>query len=125
MTVRPGEYPIEIRAGQSYRKTFTWYPGTTVVNGVYTLGTPADLTGASAILRAKVSSDSPSAFLELTTENGGIALGGAAGTITLTISKTATALMTKNGLYELRITYANGLTDWLFFGSLTVIRGAT
>lgn len=124
MTIEPAEYPLKIRVGQTYRKTLTWYAGGQIVAGALVGGTPVNLTGATAILRAKASSDSPAVFFELTTENGGITLGGAAGTISLLLTKAQTLALSKNGIYECRIIYSNGEADWLFFGPVTVIRGA-
>ena len=76
------------------------------------------------MLRDAVESTSP--FLTLTTENGGIALGGSAGTITLTISAAATAALTAaSGCYDLELVSGSGLVTRLLQGRVVVSREVT
>jgi hypothetical protein len=54
-------------------------------------GVPVNLSGYTARLQVRSDYESSIVVLSLTTENGGIALGGAAGTVTLSASATDTA----------------------------------
>jgi len=77
------EVTLDIRKGGTLRKPYT-----------YKAGTPAaavDLTGYTARMQIRSDIDSATVLKELTTENGGIALGGIAGTIEFYISATDTA----------------------------------
>ena len=67
-------------------------------------GTPVNLTGYTARMQARNDLNS-AVVLDLTTENGGIVLGGVAGTIELNITATATAsLIAPNTLiYDLEL----------------------
>jgi|TARA_Y100001938_G_scaffold149092_1_gene234798 hypothetical protein len=64
-----------------------------------------NLTGyASGEMDLRQEVDSSAVITTLTTSNGGIALGGAAGTVTLTISASDTAnLSVQDGVYDLEI----------------------
>ena len=64
-----------------------------------------NLTGyASGEMDLRQEVDSSSVITTLTTSNGGIALGGAAGTVTLTISASDTGnLSVQDGVYDLEI----------------------
>jgi hypothetical protein len=80
-----------------------------------------DLTGYTARM---VIRDAPAGavLLSLTTENGGIALGGAAGTVTIYISDEDTATLTwNNGFYELFLITPSGDANPYLHGSLRVI----
>jgi hypothetical protein len=61
--------------------------------------------------------ESAEALIELTTGNGRIALGGSAGTITLTISATDTAALTAGrGVYDLELVSGSGIVTRLLQG---------
>lgn len=77
-------YDFEITQGE------TWEPGPIYYRDE--TGAPINLTGRTARLQIRDGYDAPSAALALTTENGGITLGGVAGTITplATAAQTAT-----------------------------------
>ena len=67
-----------------------------------------------------------SAVLTLTTENGRIALGGAAGTVTLTVSAADTAGLTAgNGVYDLELISSGGVVTRLIEGSYSIVREVT
>lgn len=71
-------------------------------------GTPVDLTGWSATLVA-ITKPNGTPFINLSTSNGGIALGGMAGTIDPTLSATATsAIVPNNGTYKLNLISPGG-----------------
>lgn len=87
-------HDFTINQGETFTKVITWKDsGGTLIN----------LTGYTArmYLRRKISD--AAAALILTTENGRIALGGAAGTITLTITATDTSSLEANYVYDLEL----------------------
>lgn len=66
--------------------------------------TPSNLTGYTARMMVKASRDDTTALLELTTENGGIVIDGAAGSLLLTISATDTAAIDwARAVYDLEL----------------------
>lgn len=72
-----------IEKGATFHKQYIYAQGTEESN------TPIDITGYTA--RAKIRpSYAKAAIVELTTENGGITLGGAAGTVTVLIEASVT-----------------------------------
>ncbi len=104
---------LAIEQGSTFRKVLTWKAGTPAV--------PVDLTGCTARMQIRATIPSTTVLHELTTENGGIALGGAAGTITLYISDTATALMAwATGVWDIEIITAAGDVTRLLYGPVTV-----
>lgn len=60
--------------------------------------------------------DSPSALLELSTDDGSISLGGEDGTIELFISAEDTALLTSSGVYDLEIISGTGVVSRVLQG---------
>lgn len=70
--------------------------------------------------------DDAAPLITLTTENDGITLGGAAGTIELYISDADTAAITwTSGVYDLEIVLANGDVRRLLFGPVAVTQEVT
>lgn len=92
---------LKIRQGDTYNKLFTWK-----------VGTPSalvDLTGCTARMQIREYLGAPDALLTLTTENGRIELGGAAGTIRLLLEAADTAALTiRRARYDLDIIFADG-----------------
>lgn len=117
MTTAPGNYDITLYQGTSFNQQFTWKDeNDTLIN----------LTGYTARMMARTSVDEPTPFITLTTANGGIALGGAAGTITLIMSDTATsALTTTSGVYDLELVSGGGVVTRLLQGNLMVSNEVT
>jgi hypothetical protein len=112
-----GEYDLEILQGETYTKQFVWKDSA---------GTEVNLTGYTARMQVRQSKASDTVLLELTTANGRIALGGAAGTIDLTLSATVTAAITwKRGLYDLELVASNGVVRRLLEGEVTVSKEVT
>lgn len=85
-------------------------------------GTAINLTGYTARLNVRETYASGTAILTLTTENGGITLGGSAGTITLSASATTTAALTApfSGVYDLELVSGGGVVTRLLEGAATV-----
>lgn len=92
-----GRYDLTIEQGATWAEDFFW-----LVDDA-----PVDLTGATARLHARDGIASGGTLLfELTDANGGILLGGDAGSIGLRMSAEATAaLSASEGLYDLEIVF--------------------
>jgi hypothetical protein len=96
---------------------------------VYKAGDPAvpvDLTGWTARMQVRATVDSPEVLLELSTENGGITLGGPTGEISLDVSAATTAAFTwTSGLFDLELVSAGGIVKRPLRGSIGVRREVT
>lgn len=87
---------LTIEQGATFRKTLTWKAGTPAV--------PVDLTGCTARMHIRAVITDAVPLLSLTTENGRIILGGAAGTIALYIPASVTEGITwLAAVYDLEI----------------------
>jgi hypothetical protein len=84
-------------------------------------GAAINLTGCTARMQVRASITDPVPLVSLTTGNGGITLGGAAGTISLYISDAATASFAwRGGVWDFELVWPNGDVDRLAQGSVTV-----
>jgi hypothetical protein len=105
-------YDLNIAQGATYSQTLNWKTGS-----------PAEFvntTGFTARMQLRASYSSPTATLDLTTENGRIALTNS-GVITLTISAADTALITAGQyVYDLEMVSAGGLVTRLLQGIVVV-----
>jgi len=111
-----GQYNITLDQGATYSQLVTWKNSS---------GTLIDLTGWTARMQVRPLVKSATSLIELTTENGRISLGGAAGTITLTISATDTDDLPV-GTYRYDLELVDGSTvERLLMGSFTVRGEAT
>lgn len=107
-----------IDQGATFRKRLVWSTGTPAV--------PVDLTGYTARMQIRADIASPTVLHELTTENGGITLGGATGQIDLYISAAATAAFAwQAGVYDLELVAPNGDVTRLIEGTVQVSREVT
>lgn len=106
-------YNLEIQQGATLSLVATWKDSA---------GTAVNLGGYSARMNVRETYSSATAILTLTTENGGITLGGAAGTITLAATATATAALTApfSGVYDLELVSGAGVVTRLLEGVATV-----
>jgi hypothetical protein len=103
---------LTILQGSTFSQQFVWKTGDPA--------TPADLTSYTARAQARATYTSSTAIFDLTTANGGITLGGTAGTITLALSSTATAALTPgNYVWDLELTLGSTVRR-LIAGKLTV-----
>lgn len=122
----PFKEKLEIPVGG----TFSPDPWVLAVGETEETAVPVDLTGASALMHVRAKPDSPDILLTLSTANGRILLGGTAGTIALLMTDEDTALITgwKAGVYDLKLTFADGTSIYFVEGSITadykVTRGA-
>ncbi len=85
-----------------------------------------DLTGATARMQVRLEKETPTTLADLTTENGGITLGGASGTVDLYLSDAATAAMGwESGVWDLEIVHPSGDVTRLAEGSIGVSKEVT
>ena len=83
----------------------------TTINVTNINGMPIDLTTYTARMQVREKYTSPSAVVNITTENGGITLGGEEGTIDLDINATATSnLVAKEYVYDLELVSSSVVT---------------
>lgn len=97
-----GIYNIVAEQGATFTRTLTWTDNA---------GAAIDLTTYTARMHVRVETHSASTVLTLTTENGGISLGGASGTITLQASATTTAALDAGSyVYDLEMVSGSVVT---------------
>jgi hypothetical protein len=124
--MNPGTYNLLIYQNATYLLTFLWTAG--VCCGSGTVGAtplPVNLTGYTAEMQFK-QSPYATAVLYDCVASGDIVLGGAAGTITLTIPSSATSTFTWwNGVYDLILISAGGIATPLLSGTVTVTPGVS
>lgn len=101
---KPAKLKFTIYQGATFRKRLRW--------SVKATGVPIDLTGCTARMQVRAETSAPIVLQELTTENGGITLGGTAGTIDLYVGATATAAINwEGGVFDLEIIHPGALPD--------------
>ena len=106
-----GQYDITCDQGATFSRVITWKNSN---------GTPIDLTNYTARLQVRSNYPSSTVLLDLTTENGGITLGGVLGTITLAATATATAAIAADEyVYDLELITGSNVTR-VVEGSFTV-----
>lgn len=110
------EYDLCIPQGATFSRVIRWKAD----------GANVNLTGYTARAQIRPTAASATTTLSLTTENGRITLGGAAGTITLTISATDTAAIAAGRyVYDLELVSAGGIVTRLLQGVVTVSANVT
>lgn len=120
-----GKLDLDIEQGATFTRVFTWQDAG---------GEPVDLTGYAARLQVRETHGSLESVLDLSSPSAGLELGGAAGTITLTItaSQTADIVVADDGsdtpvralVYDLEL--ANGaFVKRLLAGAFTVSKEVT
>lgn len=103
---------LSINQGATFRHKFTWQDAKKRA---------INLTGYTARLQARESVESPAAVLDLSTENGGIVLGGTNGTVSLYIAPAQTNPLTQRKLvYDLELYAPNGDVVRLVEGNFTI-----
>lgn len=110
-----------VRRGETFARRLT----RRLRNPDGTPGAPIDLTGYAGRMQVR---DRPggTVLLDLSTGNGGMTLGGAAGTIDLLASAAATAALTPGDyVYDLRLTSGSGVATYALAGSFEVIASVT
>lgn len=110
------QYDLCIPQGATFSRVIKWKADGTLVN----------LTGYTARAQIRPTAASATTTLSLTTENGRIALGGSAGTITLSISATDTAAIAAGRyVYDLELVSAGGIVTRLLQGVVMVSANVT
>lgn len=105
-------YDITIEQGTTFRLSLIWKDSE---------GDPVNLTGYTARMQMRRRHSATEKILDLTTQNGAIALGGAAGTIEVTVPATATDdISVRSGVYDLELVSASGVVTRLIEGGVTV-----
>lgn len=108
-------YNFEIEQGANFSKVITWYDAT---------GSLVDLTSYTAAMKAKVNIDDTAVVVD-STSNLTITLGGALGTITLTMTAAQTAALTfRTAHYDLELTLSGTVTR-LLKGIITLDKEVT
>jgi hypothetical protein len=106
-----GTLDFTIEQGATFNLLLTWKINDTLVN----------LTGYTARLSARVDVEDTEVILSLTTVNGGITLGGAAGTISLNQTATQTTILPAGTyVYDLELIAANATVTRLVQGELLI-----
>jgi hypothetical protein len=83
-------------------------------------GNPMNLTGYTARMQVRPEIESGDVLVELTTSNGGLVLGGAAGTIAMSLSPAITATIDRDGFYDLEIISSGGAVHRVLRGRFVV-----
>ena len=113
----PGSYALTIRQGATWCQSVIWKDSN---------GTPINLTGYIARMQVRPTVQSPVVIIELTTENGRIVLGGAAGTIDLELDADATAAITQtSGVYDLELESSDGTVTAILEGRVKIVQEVT
>lgn len=105
MTTHPAKHNFYVYRGASFSEQIEWKDES---------GTPVNLTGFTARMHMRETLEATDPFLTLTTENGGITLGGVAGTIQLLANATqTTAITATSGVYDLELVSGANVTRLL------------
>jgi len=112
-----GVYNLTIEQGTTLSRTLTWTDSNDAL---------VDLTNYTARAKVRDGYDG-TAVVDLTTENGGITLGGALGTVVLSMSAADTAALSvlKDGRWDLELVSAGGTVTRLVQGKCTISREVT
>jgi hypothetical protein len=114
-----GIHNIKVEQGATFSQNFTWKVS----------GNPVNLTGYLARLKVRDTTRRPSAvneMISLSSPNAGIILGGAAGTIEVTISASSTAAVVAGKyVYDLELVAPNTTVTRLLKGTFTVLSEVT
>lgn len=103
---------LQVNKGATFRHKFTWQNARSK---------PINLTGYLARMHIRAEVNSADVIIALTTENGGITLGGVLGTISLYISNTATSSLTAvKGVYDLELVAPNNDVIRLIAGAVAM-----
>lgn len=113
--ITPGTYDVTCFQGADYDKQFTVTQG----------GTALNWTGYSARMQVRTSTDATATLLSLT-NGSGIALGGTAGTITLTISNAQSAAVASGSYaYDLELISGSSAVTRILQGAFNVVGNVT
>jgi hypothetical protein len=111
-----GKYDITIERGATFSLVLTYKDSTDAL---------INLTGYTARMQIRRKIGDATFLLELTTENGRIALGGALGTITLSASAATTNELAGSGVYDLEIISSGGQVTRVIEGKVHISDNVT
>jgi hypothetical protein len=112
MSCIAGTYDMVIDQGATLSRTLTWRDSKR---------DPYNITGYTARMHVRTTVTSTGIILVLTTQNGRIALGGAAGTVTLTVAAADTAVLAAGRyVYDLELVSSAGVVSRLVEGAFVV-----
>lgn len=104
---------LEIDQGSDFSKHLTWRAGEPLA--------PVDLTGCTARMHVRADLENPTVLLDLNTENGGILLGGASGSVEIVIAAAQTEGITwSDAVYDLEIVFPGGRVRRLLKGTVEI-----
>lgn len=118
LIVPPVTVPITLYQGATFRREFVWKIGPDEATAA-----PVDLTGCQARAQVRETHPATTVLASMTTENGGITLGGTAGTVALYLSDEATTLLPalpKPARWDLEIVWPDGDVTRLFEGAARI-----
>lgn len=111
-----GVYDLTIEKGATFRKTIYITDSDEVA---------VDITGYTAQMQIRRTSQSAANFIELTTSNGGITITGAEGKIALYVSDVDTTAITEDrGIYDLEIFNGTDIVK-ILRGSVSILEEST
>lgn len=109
--MKPGKYNFVCPQGATFSKQLTWQ-----IDNI-----PVDLTSYVARMQVREKYSSPSAVVTLTTENGGLTLGGDEGIIEIDIAASSTTnLVAKEYVYDLELISSSDIVTRLIEGKFIV-----
>ncbi len=113
-------YDLEINQGGTFTLTLIWQDSNK---------TAIDISGRSARMHIRATHSSPVVLVELTSDNNRITLGGATGTILLTLTAEETSLIDWTfAVYDLELFYDDSgteIVDKIIGGNITVVQEVT
>lgn len=119
------DYELCIQQNATFTRVFVWTAYTTAQSTAGAVPQPVNLTGWSAAMQIRPFPGSSTVLYDVGAE-GGITLGGAAGTITVTIPASATEDFTWfSAVYDLLLTDPSGNVTRFIGGNVTVSPGVT
>jgi len=116
LDAQAGKLNIVIEQGTTFNPVLTYTDNSTPA-------VPIDLSGYTARMQIRLKQTDATFIVggELTTENSGITLGGAAGTVTLLITDTVTTAFTfASAVYDLELIDGSGIVSRLLTGTVTL-----
>jgi len=115
--IKPAQDDLLIYQGSTYDKRWRWTAN----------GQPVDLTGASIKSQARPATQAGVAFLDMSVENGQIAIYDAPqGIFGIALSADQTAALNfAQAVYDLEIRWATGRVQRLIFGGITLSKEVT
>jgi hypothetical protein len=110
------KHDLRVEQGTDFSDLTYWKTGATAASAQL-----VNLTGWTARMQIRASLTSPTVLESLTTENGGIVLGGTAGSIEIKLTNAQTTAITwSRAVYDLELISSGGLVRRHFYGVVSV-----